>query len=120
MTLGPQLGVTYNSICHCISTIIRYEGLGALYKGFCASLLYGAPYVGVQMTLLELLLRKAPVQAGTGLLPAPVELVRIRVKTHELHPSRVPPQLLPMSSGNPHHRRGIRLTRGIRRTGQGA
>jgi hypothetical protein len=54
MALAHQTGQQYNGMIDCVRTTVRIEGWSALYKGLSASVLYGAPYVGAQMSCYEL------------------------------------------------------------------
>jgi solute carrier family 25 phosphate transporter 23/24/25/41 len=47
------LGQSYNGIFDCFVKTVRIEGVTAIYKGLTASCLYGAPYVGLNMSLNE-------------------------------------------------------------------
>ena len=51
MALDHQIAVRYNGMLDCAAVTIRSEGVLAMYKGLTASVIYGAPYVGLQMTL---------------------------------------------------------------------
>jgi len=57
----------YNGILDCTRQTIKKEGPFALYKGFTATLISGAPYVGLQMTFYELFKRILP--GGRDSLP---------------------------------------------------
>ena len=50
MALDHQVSVRYNGMLDCAQVTIRHEGVLAIYKGLSASVIYGAPYVGLQMT----------------------------------------------------------------------
>lgn len=54
MALAYQTGQNYTSMADCVRTTARHEGWQAIYKGLSASILYGGPYVGAQMTFYEL------------------------------------------------------------------
>jgi solute carrier family 25 phosphate transporter 23/24/25/41 len=54
MALAYQTGQNYTSMADCVRTTARHEGWLAIYKGLSASILYGGPYVGAQMTFYEL------------------------------------------------------------------
>ena len=52
MTLGQgSVGTKYSSILDCAQKVVRHEGEAGLYKGLVTSVLYGAPYVGAQMSM---------------------------------------------------------------------
>ena len=50
--MGGQARV-YSSLLHCLSTVVRTEGVRGLYKGFTVSLLKIAPAAGVSWWLFE-------------------------------------------------------------------
>lgn len=54
MNLGYQTGQVYKGMVDCVQTTVRVEGLQAMFKGMSASILYGGPYSGAQMTCYEL------------------------------------------------------------------
>ena len=51
LALGPGMGIQYRGIIDCARRTIVDEGLRGLYKGLGPTILSGAPYVGLQMTL---------------------------------------------------------------------
>lgn len=51
LSLGRAFGTQYTGITDCFVQMVRTEGPGSLYRGLIASCLYGAPYVGLNMTL---------------------------------------------------------------------
>ncbi len=54
MALAHQTGQRYAGIVDCVRRTAAAEGWPAIYKGLSASVLYGGPYVGAQMTCYEL------------------------------------------------------------------
>ena len=54
MALAFQTGQKYKSMIDCVRTTAQHEGWAAIYKGLSASILYGGPYVGAQMTFYEM------------------------------------------------------------------
>lgn len=81
MNLGWQTGQKYNGMLDCVRTTVRVEGWRAMFKGMGASILYGGPYAGAQMTCYELyqrlFLRFVPgaTDSGTGLPTVPTKLI---------------------------------------------
>jgi solute carrier family 25 phosphate transporter 23/24/25/41 len=51
LALGPGMGIQYKGIVDCLLRIVRDEKIRGLYKGLGPTILSGAPYVGMQMTL---------------------------------------------------------------------
>jgi hypothetical protein len=66
MSLAHQTGQHYTSMWNCVTTTAKHEGWAALFKGGTASILYGAPYVGAQMSLYEMFQRWFPKDPDTG------------------------------------------------------
>lgn len=65
LTLSKDLAhIRYKGIIDCFTQTVRLEGVRALYKGFGVSLLSGAPYVGIQMSLYAWLQNAVPAQVG--------------------------------------------------------
>jgi Mitochondrial carrier protein len=57
LTLGPGQGVVYKGIGDCFKEMVRTEGYAGLYKGIGPTIVSGAPYTGIQMTVFELMQR---------------------------------------------------------------
>jgi hypothetical protein len=53
-------GIKYNGLIDCVRRSVKSEGFGFMYKGLTPSLLSGSPYVGLQMSSYEMLLRLMP------------------------------------------------------------
>lgn len=61
LTLSRDLAhFKFRGITHCFVETVRLEGFTALYKGFGVSLLSGAPYVGIQMSVYSWLQHRVP------------------------------------------------------------
>lgn len=100
LSLGPSMGLHYSGIVDCIRQVVATEGPRGMYKGMGPTLLSGAPYVGLQMTIYSLLRRQAPVGedgttplqwsilagAGAGLVAQtitfPGDVIRRRMQTN--------------------------------------
>lgn len=57
LTVGAAHGAHYDSILHCFTETVKYEGVSGLYKGLTPTMLTGSPYVGLQMSSFEMLTR---------------------------------------------------------------
>lgn len=66
LTLSSTWGAEYRGIAHCFTEIVKYEGFSGLYKGIGPSLISGIPYVGMQMTIYEMLKREAKARSPNG------------------------------------------------------
>uniref|UniRef100_A0A7S1CEW4 ADP,ATP carrier protein n=1 Tax=Bicosoecida sp. CB-2014 TaxID=1486930 RepID=A0A7S1CEW4_9STRA len=100
LSLGVTMGLHYNGITDCVKQILAKEGPAGLYKGMGPTLISGAPYVGLQMTMYSMLRRMAPVDsegitplqwsilagAGAGLMAQtitfPGDVIRRRMQTN--------------------------------------
>ena len=51
------LGQSYNGMVDCLVKTCRIEGIPAIYKGLSASCLYGGPYVGLNMSINDMMKR---------------------------------------------------------------
>lgn len=60
LTITSMMGGTYRGMTHCAAATIQQEGLGAMYKGITPTLLTATPYVGLQMSLFDLIKRNLP------------------------------------------------------------
>lgn len=60
LSLGAAFSARYSGIVGCAVDSVRQEGVSALYKGIGPTLLSGAPYVGIQMTVYEQLKMVVP------------------------------------------------------------
>ena len=59
-------GGAYKGMWDCARRTVASEGWKALYNGYPVSLIFGTPYVGIQMTAFALLKRAMPVDPVTG------------------------------------------------------
>mgnify|MGYP006144271479 CR=1 FL=1 len=66
LSVGPALGIEYKGIVDCARKTIAAEGIGGLYRGYMVGLTTGAPYVGLQMTIYDILKRYAPKREDGG------------------------------------------------------
>jgi len=65
LTLGPRMSkVQYRGITDAFRETLRSEGPTGLYKGLGPTILTGSPYVGLQMTMYEVLLKRMPKADG--------------------------------------------------------
>lgn len=58
LSMGKGLGASYDGIADVFVRTIKTEGISGLYKGLGPTLVTGSPYVGLQMSGFELLLRE--------------------------------------------------------------
>jgi len=65
LTLSPDMGkVQYRGITDAFRGTVRHEGVRGLYKGLGPTILSGSPYVGLQMTMYEVLTQYMPKADG--------------------------------------------------------
>lgn len=69
LSLGKGLGLEHTTIVQCTKNIATTEGISGFYKGISATLVTGAPYVGLQMTSYTALKNMLPVDPETGKPP---------------------------------------------------
>lgn len=68
----PSLASRYRGSADALKTIMRYEGLGGMYKGYFSTLASFGPFSGVYFVVYESLLRKASKFASCGVTGEPL------------------------------------------------
>ena len=105
-------GYNYRSTLHALTSIVRYEGLGALFYGYKATLYRDVPFSALQFLFYEQeqkfaksfvgsqdiglpleILTGASAGCAAGVITCPLDVVKTRIQTQVNHasPSSIPP-----------------------------
>jgi hypothetical protein len=114
-------GYNYRSTLHALSSIIRYEGLGALFYGYKATLYRDVPFSALQFVFYEQEQKLAKAYVGSsniglpleiltgatagcaaGVITCPLDVVKTRIQT-QLHPSSPASSTIPSPNKHSSH-----------------
>jgi solute carrier family 25 phosphate transporter 23/24/25/41 len=66
LTVGALYDIQYRGIWHCFYSTVKHEGVRGLYKGLSPTIWTGSPYVGLQMSCFEMIVRQAEARDTFG------------------------------------------------------